>query len=130
MPAGHLDLGRDGEDAAAALLAGKGLRILERNLRLGRLELDLVCEDADTLVFVEVKTRAEGSLAAPSDGLTGQKRSRLVRAAQAYLSRHDFWHRPCRFDLVSVHFRSGMVARIEHIPDAFSGHTPGGWQPW
>lgn len=130
MPAGHLDLGRQGEEAAAQLLADKGLRILERNLRLGRLELDLVCEEGDTLVFVEVKTRAEGSLATPADGLTGQKRSRLLRAAQAYLARHDLWHRPCRLDLVAVLFRAGQLQRIEHTPDAFQADAQGGWQPW
>ncbi|MBU1230446.1 MAG: YraN family protein [Proteobacteria bacterium] len=130
MPAGHLDLGRQGEDEAARLLEGKGLRILERNLRLGRLELDFVCEDGDTLVFVEVKTRAEGSLAAPSDGLHRQKRVRLQRAAQLYLSQRGLWHRPCRFDLVAALFRAGHLARIEHVPDAFPADAPGGWQPW
>lgn len=130
MPAGHLDLGRQGEDAAALLLAQKGLRILERNLRLGRLELDLVCEEGDTLVFVEVKTRAEGSLATPADGLTRQKRSRLLRAAQAYLAKHNLWHRPCRFDLVAVLFRAGQLQHIQHDPDAFQADAPGSWQPW
>jgi putative endonuclease len=133
MPAGpldHLDLGRQGEDAAERLLQDKGLRVLERNLRLGRLELDLVCEDGDTLVFVEVKTRAEGSLATPAEGLTAQKRSRLLRAAQAYLSRHDLWHRPCRLDLVAVLFRAGRLHHIEHTPDAFQADTAHGWQPW
>ena len=130
MPAGHLDLGRQGENAAAQLLESKGLRILERNLRLGRLELDLVCQDGDTLVFVEVKTRAEGSLATPAEGLTAQKRSRLLRAAQAYLSKHDLWHRPCRLDLVAVLFRAGTLHNIQHTPDAFTAETTGTWQPW
>lgn len=135
MPARHLDVGRLGEDAAAAHLEAKGLRVLERNLALGRLELDLVCEENDTLVFVEVKTRAEGSLAAPSDALDSQKRSRLIRAAQGYLSRHDLWQRPCRFDLVSILLRSGSVARIEHIENAFGADEPrpgrtSSWQPW
>jgi putative endonuclease len=130
MPARHLDIGRQGEEAAAALLTGKGLRIIERNLRLGRLELDLVCEDGDTLVFVEVKTRAEGSLATPADGLTLQKRRRLLRAVQLYLSKRGLWHRPCRLDLVAVLFRNGVVAHCEHTPDAFPADVPGGWQPW
>jgi len=135
MPARHLDVGRTGEDAAAAHLEGKGLRVLERNVVLGRLELDLVCEDADTLVFVEVKTRAEGSLATPADGLTAQKRSRLIRAAQSYLSSHDLWQRPCRFDLVSVLVRAGRVAAIQHVENAFSAEETAGrrtssWQPW
>jgi len=56
MPAGHLTLGREGEDEAARLLTSLGLRILARNYstRLG--EVDLICRHGDTLVFVEVKT--------------------------------------------------------------------------
>jgi len=135
LDARHLEVGRLGEDAAAAHLEAKGLVVLERNLRLGRLELDLVCQDADTLVFVEVKTRAEGSLATPADGLTRQKRSRLLRAAQAYLSQRDLWHKPCRFDLVSILLRGGSVARLEHVEDAYSADEPpqgrtSSWQPW
>jgi len=135
VPARHLDVGRIGEDAAAAHLEAKGLRVLERNVVLGRLELDLVCEDGDTLVFVEVKTRAEGSLATPAEGLTAQKRGRLLRAAQSYLSKHDLWQRPCRFDLVSVLFRAGKVASLEHVEDAMRADEPvgkrtSGWQPW
>jgi putative endonuclease len=131
----HLEVGRLGEDAAATHLEAKGLRVLKCNVVLGRLELDLVCEDADTLVFVEVKTRAEGSLASPADGLTTQKRSRLQRAAQSYLSRYDLWHRPCRFDLVSVLFRAGKVAFIEHFENAITADEPragktSNWQPW
>lgn len=135
MPARHLHLGRQGEDAAAALLEAKGLRVLERNAVFGRLELDLVCQDQDTLVFVEVKTRAEGSLASPADGLSAQKRARLLRAAQAYLSHHQLWRQPCRFDLVSVLVRQGTIQHIEHTENAMSADEPKGrrsssWQPW
>lgn len=129
MPARHLDVGRLGEDAAAALLAGKGLRILARNLRIERLELDLVCQDGQTIVFVEVKTRAEGSLATPAEGLTRQKAERLLRAAKLYLSAHDQWDQPCRFDLVSVLVRAGSVDAIEHTENVIAD-SGGGWQPW
>jgi len=129
VPARHLDIGRLGEDAAADLLARKGLRILGRNVRLGRLELDIVCRDRDTLVFVEVKTRAEGSLAAPADALDRKKSDRLLRAARLYLSLHDQWDRPCRFDLVSVLVRQGRVDAIEHTENVISD-TAGAWQPW
>ena len=70
LDAKHLQVGRLGEDAAASHLEAKGLRVLERNVCLGRLELDLVCEHQDTLVFVEVKTRAEGSLATTAGAAT------------------------------------------------------------
>jgi putative endonuclease len=129
VPARHLDIGRLGEDAAADLLARNGLRILGRNVRFERLELDIVCLDRDTLVFVEVKTRAEGSLAAPADALDRKKSDRLLRAARLYLSSHDQWDRPCRFDLVSVLVRQGRVDAIEHTENVISD-TADAWQPW
>jgi len=134
MPAGHLTLGRDGEDAAAKLLARLGFRVLERNYRCRLGEVDLICRHGDTLVFVEVKTRAEGSLAAGTDAVHGRKRSRIVKAAAEYLSEHDSWDRPCRFDVVSVVRRDGRL-EAEHLPDAFQaefdhGGRGRGWQPW
>lgn len=137
MPARNPALGARGEEAAAELLRSKGLRVLHRNLRLGRLELDLVCEQGDTLVFVEVKARGAGSLGGPADGLTHQKRERLLRAASQYLSQHDLWSRPCRFDLVAVWEEAGAL-RAEHVEDAIGAEDlasapksrAGGWQPW
>lgn len=157
MRPAHLDLGQRGEDAAAELLRAKGWRVLEHNVRLGRLELDLVCEDGDTLVFVEVKSRGTGALGSPADGLTPQKCERLLRAARQYLSERELWHRSCRFDLVAVSEGGGAngvgVAsagiasdggiRAEHMENVLSaedvalaesgkktGSKTGGWQPW
>ena len=131
MPA-HLTLGRAGEDAAAKHLKRSGLKIIERNWTSERLELDLVCRQGRTLVFVEVKTRSGGSLGSPADGLTPAKMSRLVRAAAAYLSATDQWERPCRFDLVSVTGAKDAL-EVEHVENAFSledaGSVAGFWQP-
>lgn len=91
-----------GEDAAARNLESRGYRILERNWRHGRLEIDLVCRDGDSLVFVEVKTRGRGSRGTAMDALNRAKCERLVRAASHYLSKHDLWDSPCRFDLAAV----------------------------
>ena len=126
--------GRAGEDAAAALLQAKGLRLLARNWRRGSLELDIVAEEGDTLIFAEVKTRAADGLQRPHEALTAAKRSVLAKAAARYLTEHDLWRRPCRFDLVSVVVR-GRETVAEHIPDAFD-LTPAldrrhaAWQPW
>jgi len=119
MTAPHLTLGREGEVLAARLLTGKGYRILARNYRTAGGEVDLVCEDGDTLVFVEVKTRSAGSLGRPDQAVTGLKRGRLVRAAAAFLSEHDGWERPCRFDVVAVVDRDGSRTAT-HLPHAFS----------
>ena len=114
----HLRLGRAGEAAAEALLAGKGFTVLARNYRTRGGEVDLVCQDGETLVFVEVKTRGAGSLARPDQAVTAAKRGRLVRAAAAFLSERDLWDRPCRFDVVAV-TASGKALTAAHLPDAF-----------
>ncbi|HID55979.1 TPA: YraN family protein, partial [Candidatus Poribacteria bacterium] len=51
------EIGLLGEEIAADFLRRKGYRLLERNIRIGRGEIDLVALDGETLVFVEVKTR-------------------------------------------------------------------------
>jgi len=134
VPAGHLILGRDGEDAAERLLTRAGLRVVERNFRCRAGEIDLVCLHGDTVVFVEVKTRALGSLGSGADAVDGRKRGKLVRAACEFLSGREWWERPCRFDVVSVVAHDGRL-EAEHLADAFQAdfERPGagkGWQPW
>jgi putative endonuclease len=112
-------LGRMGEEAAAAYLRRAGYRILARNYACPLGEIDLIGETDDTIVFVEVKTRSAGSLGRPDQAVTGVKRGRLVRAAAAFLSEHDGWERPCRFDVVAVVDRDGSRTAT-HLPHAFS----------
>ncbi|WP_286182127.1 YraN family protein [Desulfovibrio sp. Huiquan2017] len=101
-PAPNRHRGASGEDAAARYLESRGFRVLDRNWRFHQWELDLVCRDRDTVVFVEVKTRRAGAMAAPGEALTRKKQARLIKAASHYLTEHDLWDEPCRFDLASV----------------------------
>jgi putative endonuclease len=107
--------GKQGEDLAAAFLERKSIRLLHRNWRHGRGELDLVGVALDgTIVFVEVKT-ARGEWAGdPGEWITPQKQLRLSRLALAWLVRNQATHRQVRFDAVLV--RKGIV---EHVEDAF-----------
>lgn len=128
-------LGRAGEDAAAEFLRRQGGKILARNWRHGRLELDLVCRQGRTIVFVEVKTRGPGSLSDPIEALGRVQAARLARAAAAWLSEHGAWDAPCRFDLVTVSLRPGGGGfDLEHYPGAFRlDELPGAanfWQPF
>ena len=118
MTAPHLRRGQDGEHVAARFLAGKGLRIVARNYRTGGGELDLVCLDGETVVFVEVKTRGAAGRGRPEEAVTPAKQRRLVRVAAAFLSEQDWWDRPCRFDVVAVEVRAG-ASTATHLPDAF-----------
>ena len=134
MAARHLITGKAGEELAAAFLAEKGLRIVERNFSCTSGEIDLICEDAGTIVFVEVKTRSGDVRGEPGEAIGPAKKKRLIKAGTLYLSRHRAWSRPCRFDLVSVLFLLGETV-VEHWEDIIDvrdgldrGHAP--WQPW
>lgn len=126
--------GRLGEDAAATFLEKRGFRVLARNWRCGPHELDVICMDADTLVFVEVRTRAVRGMVSPAESLTPTKRRNLMKAARDYLAENGLWAVPCRFDLVCVR-AAGATLELEHIPDVleFSETLDSGdasWQPW
>ena len=91
--------GADAETLAARFLEARGLRVLTRNFRARRGEIDLVARDGDTLVFVEVRLRRSETFGGAVESITPQKRARLVAAAQAYLLglRSE---PPCRFDAI------------------------------
>jgi putative endonuclease len=113
-------LGRIGEDAAAAHMERLGYEVIARNHRTRFGELDLVCFGHGALVFVEVKTR-RGS-GAPWDALGAQKQARVRRMAASYLC--EVSDRPLgdalRFDAIGVVFDArGQLVRLDHLEAAF-----------
>lgn len=113
-------LGARGEEAAVRHLEEAGLRVLARNWRRGRYEIDLVAREGDVVAFVEVKARRPGPQA-PLEGLAPAQRRRLRRAAEAWIHAHPGVGREFRFDVVGVMFRPGRAPRVEHVRAAFHG---------
>ena len=87
---------------------------------MGRLEIDLVIRDGDTVAFVEVKTRRPG-VQAPEEALSRAQRGRIRRAAGAWLSRNRGAAMEARFDIVAVEVDRRGTSRVRHIPEAFYG---------
>ncbi len=117
-------MGRYGERLAARFLKRNGLKILLRNLKIEKNEIDLVCRHGTVLVFVEVKTRRDALHGQPSEAVDALKRARLVRASQFYLRElHRGKQRgasiPYRFDIVEVIPSPDRAPEVRHIPDAF-----------
>ncbi|MGD0035659.1 MAG: YraN family protein [Bacteroidota bacterium] len=110
--------GKAGEDLAARFLERNGLKIIERNYRFERGEIDLIAEEGDELVFVEVKARRSTIFGAPEDAVTERKQEQVHTVADGYLFEHDIDNRPCRFDVVAIEFINGKT-EIRHIRDAF-----------
>lgn len=115
--AAHNELGKIGEDIAADFLAQKGYKILDRNWHFHHLELDIVAMDGDTLVIVEVKTRATDEFGGPDLAVTASKQKSIIKSADAYIVERDL-DVETRFDIVSI-VLSGSEKKIDHIEDAF-----------
>jgi putative endonuclease len=105
--------GAAAEEKAAAFLAARGLRLVERNFRVRGGEIDLVCQDGGTTVFVEVRFRSRSDFGGAAASITAEKRRRLILAARHWLARHG--ERSCRFDCVLLD-----GDRVEWLQDAFA----------
>lgn len=114
----HLVLGKRGEDIAVRFLTGKGWRIVERNVRFRRGELDLVARDGKEWVFVEVKTRSESFFGSAVDAFTPRKAAFMRRAVREYARLHRLEEEPIRCDLVTVDLCADGKFRVNHFPCA------------
>ncbi len=101
---GNADCGRIGETIAAEYLRLIGYGIIERNLRIGRNEIDIVASDGDCLVFVEVKTRRSSRFGGAAEAVGREKLLGIRRAAGRYLNRPEGpgGFAESRIDVVSV----------------------------
>jgi putative endonuclease len=113
--------GRLGEDVAALLLASRGYRVIDRNVRAGRSEIDLLVERGETLILVEVKWRRGDFDPAPAAGAwsRGQRQRARDAAARLMLAIPGASGRPWRFDLVTI-VEAPRGWRIEHHAGAWS----------
>jgi putative endonuclease len=121
----HLRLGTRGEKLACQFLRRNGYKILFRNFR-GRTggEIDVVCRDHDTLVFVEVKTRTREDFGRPLDAVDRDKRKRISRGGLAWLRLLGNPDILFRFDVVEVIAADGAQPRLEILRNAFSLPEP------
>lgn len=119
--------GRAGEALAEAWLVARGFRVLDRNHRTRRGEVDLVCREGEVLVFVEVRSRTSDAQGGPEETVGPLKGRRVVAAATDWALGHGGLEQAIRFDVVAVTFGDGEP-RIEHFPAAFDGDgRPGHW---
>jgi putative endonuclease len=118
-------LGASGEALAARYLERKGCRIVGRNVRWGRGEIDLIAIEGATIVFVEVKSKRTARFGAAEEMVTAAKQRQLTRLALQYLQHRRWLGRPARFDVVAVAWGPGGDAVVRHFRDAFP--AAGAW---
>jgi len=110
---------------AGRFLRSHGYKILYRNFRDRRGgEIDIVCRDGDTLVFVEVKTRADEDFGRPIDAVDRQKQMRVSKGGLAWLRLLDNPDIVFRFDVVEVLLPDEGDPHFELIQNAFELSQP------
>lgn len=114
----HNQTGNLGEELAVQFLANKGFKILLKNYRFGKTEVDIICRDGRFIVFVEVKTRHSNFLIEPELAVTRSKQRSIIKAADHYMVVNNL-DDEARFDIVSVVVFPDKNS-IEHIDGAFS----------
>jgi len=114
--------GRAAEEAAARYLIRRGWRLLGRNVRIGRGELDIVARRGPVLAFVEVKARRTRTCGAPEDAVGALKRRQVARLAELWLAARP-WALTgvddVRFDIIAVD-SGALPSTIRHLPAAFT----------
>jgi putative endonuclease len=113
------DLGKWGERVACAELERRGYAVLARRYRTRVGEIDIVCRDGQTVVFVEVKARADRRFGGGAAAITPSKQRRMAQMALDFLARSGLSDRPCRFDVVVVDVDADRV-RIDVFANAFA----------
>ena len=113
------ELGVAGERLAEAFLKKRGMKTVARRFSTAVGEIDLVMREAETIVFVEVKTQRDRRFKDPEEQVTAAKQRKLCKAAKWFLMQRRWTERPCRFDVIAIVLPESGDAEIEHFPEAF-----------
>ena len=112
-----IEIGREGENLAAAFLMDKGWQIVSRNFRHKRAEIDLIITRDNWTVFVEVKTRSSAAFGEPEEFVDEFKARKIFEAAEEFIFSTN-WLGHVRFDVVSI--KLGNPPEIVHFEDAIN----------
>lgn len=103
-----------GEDIAERYVTALGYTVLERNYSTKFGELDLICIDGGTLVFIEVKRRFSGAYGTPAEAVTKHKQYKISMTAVNYTAAKNAYNVPKRFDIIEIYGND-----VNHIKGAF-----------
>lgn len=114
----HNDFGKKAEDLAVEYLQENGYKILVRNFRFHKAEIDIIAEKDNVLIVAEVKARSTDAFMLPQEAVTKTKIKLIVFAANHYMEEFNK-NQEVRFDIISVLPDEKKNLVIEHITDAF-----------
>ena len=116
------DLGNSGENTACLFLESKGYRIIEKNYRGNRKEIDIIAQKDGYIIFAEVKTRSSSNYGAPSESVDIRKQQNIISAARKFmLDNGRIYSRfQPRFDVIEIYRdKKAWKDYVRHIESAF-----------
>ena len=119
MAVESLNLWRFGEEEGCQFLKKNGYKIVERNYRTPRGEIDIIARSGKIIIFVEVRTRASNTFSEPWETVGHRKRERLRAAARQYLREKPSPDAELRFDILSITLDDAVKPKIEWFQNAF-----------
>ena len=114
----HNDFGNLAENLAAEFLVKKNYKILARNFRYQKAEIDIITEFEDLIVVVEVKARSYNTLIEPQEAVTKKKIKAILLCSDFFMNENSI-DKEVRFDIITVLPDEKGVLQINHIEDAF-----------
>lgn len=115
-----MDIGIKGEEIAEEYLRSLNYKILQRNFRYRKGEIDIISSFRGSIIFVEVKSRKNSKFGLPREAVNGFKQKQIYHTARYYLNKVKKFESNVRFDVIEVYFEDPI--RIEHIQNAFDGN--------
>lgn len=116
--ADHNDFGKIAEDLAVDFLVRNQYKILARNFRYLKAEVDIIAEFNNQIIIVEVKARNTEAFLEPQEAVNKKKIRLLISAASYYIEENNI-DKEVRFDIISVLPNKQKTLKIHHITDAF-----------
>ena len=116
--ADHNDFGKMAEDLAVDFLVKAKYRILSRNFRYLKAEVDIIAEFENQIIIVEVKARHTDAFLEPQEAVNKKKIKLLISAANYYIEENNI-DKEVRFDIITVLPNKQKTLEITHITDAF-----------
>lgn len=114
----HNDFGKIAEDLAVDFLVRNQYKILARNFRYLKAEVDIIAEFDNQIIIVEVKARNTDTFLEPQEAVNKKKIRLLISAASYYIEENNI-EKEVRFDIISVLPNKQKTLEIHHITDAF-----------
>lgn len=114
----NIEFGRWGEEKAKSYIEEKGFKIIEKNFRISRGEIDLIAEKENTIIFIEVKTRKNSFFGPPQSAVNFKKQNKIKKVAKYFLVNNNYKDYKKRFDVIAIIYNNKNID-IEHYKNSF-----------